>query len=51
MATKYCEPKMIEFVKLVLRKHVTYDTVSRRAFGKSFNSVDTACVAWIRQRA
>jgi hypothetical protein len=50
MATKYSEPKMIQFVKLVLRDNKTYDQASRAAFGTSFTSVDTGCVTWIRQR-
>ena len=48
MAEKYGERRLLTFVDLVLRRNETNDDASRAAYGRSFASVDKACVTWIR---
>jgi hypothetical protein len=50
MADRYSEPRMIDFVKLTLRQSQSFDEASRAAFGRSFDSVNTTCVDWIRRQ-
>ncbi|GIF22043.1 hypothetical protein BJ973_002370 [Actinoplanes tereljensis] len=51
MATKYGEPKLFTFVRLVLTQDNSYDQASHDAYGVPFATVDKACVSWIRKQA
>lgn len=51
LVTKFGVDRAMDFVRLRLRLHDALDVAARGAFGKSFTSVDKACVNWIRQQA
>lgn len=50
MAEKYGEPKMLDFVQMVLHAGVERDAASQAVFGKPFAVVDKTCVSWIKQK-
>jgi hypothetical protein len=50
LARKYGQGALFDFVRLYLRENRDLDPASREAFGKSFATVDKACMAWIRDR-
>ncbi|GAA1587444.1 hypothetical protein GCM10009828_009990 [Actinoplanes couchii] len=50
MAEKYGEPKMLNFVQMVLHSGVERDAASQAVYGKPFAAVDKACVSWIKQK-
>ncbi|MEV4637969.1 hypothetical protein AB0J80_11505 [Actinoplanes sp. NPDC049548] len=51
IATKYGQRALFTFVRLYLREDRDLDPASREAFGRPFKTVDSSCVAWIRDRA
>ncbi|AGZ38577.1 hypothetical protein [Actinoplanes friuliensis] len=51
MARKYGQSALFTFVRLYLRENRDLDPAAREAFGRSFASVDKACIAWIRDKA
>ena len=51
MAQKFGQRKMFDFVKLTLREGYGYEQASQEAYGKSFTSVDKACLSWIKAEA
>ncbi|OJF15917.1 gluzincin family metallopeptidase [Couchioplanes caeruleus] len=51
LADEYGERALFTFVRLYLREDSDLDRASEQAFGKSFKTVDKACVAWIRDKA
>ncbi|MFC3382883.1 hypothetical protein [Couchioplanes azureus] len=51
MADTYGERALFTFVRLHLRENRDLDPASREAFGTPFQTVDKACVAWIREHA
>ncbi|GIF15050.1 hypothetical protein [Actinoplanes teichomyceticus] len=50
MAAKFGERRMLKFTDLVLREAKKPDEAARTAYGRSFASVDRACLSWIRDR-
>jgi hypothetical protein len=50
MARKYGDEKLFAFVRLVLTLDNDYDQAARDAYGVPFQTVDRACVKWIRQQ-
>jgi hypothetical protein len=50
LATKFGEPRAMEFVRLRLRLGNSLDTAARSVFGTPFATVDRTCVDWIRQQ-
>jgi hypothetical protein len=50
MTAMYGERAMVRFARLRLRQDETLNNAAKVAFGKSFATVDKACVAWISNR-
>jgi hypothetical protein len=51
MAQTYGQRRLFDFIRLRLRQGEDLDQASRHAYGKPFATIDTTCVAWIRQHA
>ncbi|MEV4703433.1 hypothetical protein [Actinoplanes sp. NPDC049316] len=50
MAEKYGQRKLFAFTDGVLRRGERIDKAARAAYGRSFDTVDKACVTWIRAK-
>lgn len=50
MAEQFGEPKMLNFVQLVLGEGLDLDAAAQVALGKPFKTVDKACVSWIKKQ-